>query len=207
MPIIPHGNTLQQRLDYSGRVRPHATGHYDFQRKLWQGRTVQNVRLVEVWIPKSGAHSASDVEIHPSRNPFHPVSDDSQKKIWHSLATGAIRSMPESVFASAVHAQARHGKSPAPPPTATPNWATQGNVIGYTCALEIPWRGTESEGEIYIFLLDQGTFAGEDLKSYPTVYYEGGRRTLDHKNQSNVDWHGRTPQKCLFFGNVPTAYL
>jgi hypothetical protein len=72
-----------------------------------------------------------------------------------------------------------------------PNWALPQDVIGYTFADRL---SPTSLGKVS---------ANPYHNGYPSVYYEGGHATLDHKQDTNIGWHG--PGACLYFGNVPAT--
>jgi len=86
-----------------------------------------------------------------------------------------------------------------------PKWAKPWAVIGYTTARqieasEIPWLKVEISklsNKTPSFKALRGRF-----KTLPTIYYLGGRATLEHDNRGNIDWHGNT-RRWFFFQNVP----
>lgn len=93
------------------------------------------------------------------------------------------------------------GKAPAaqpdPPKSQAPRpfWATWENVVGYT--FDRPLSDAD------VLAMVKRTYTGTE---YPTVYYDGGHRTLKHKDSKNVGWEGKG-RHWLFFGNVNNKWL
>ena len=120
---------------------------------------------------------------HPSRNPFHLLTDGDQKKLWHQLATSGL--MVTKVR------QGPLAKSAERKPMDLPEWALDSsNVIGYTAPYKIAVSNLSK-------LIDVVLLPGH----VPSVYFKKGRATIDHSQPGNVGWQAPSG-RCIFFGNI-----
>ena len=75
------------------------------------------------------------------------------------------------------------------------DWATAQSLVGYTFATEL--KAGRVNGQV--------GKATDWPHRYPSVYYERGHATLDHKTPTNIGWEGGSGWNCLFFNNVALA--
>jgi hypothetical protein len=149
-----------------------------------KGGVFPRVELGEVW----WEHGKSPFR-HPSRNPFHLVTDGSQKKLWHQLATGGL--MVTNVREGPLPKKVAERK-----PLDIPDWALDSsNVIGYTAPSKI-------------MASDLNNLMGVALRlgAVPSVYFKKGHATIDHIMPGNVGWEAPSG-RCIFFGNIPHGLL
>lgn len=99
----------------------------------------------------------------------------------------------------------------------TPNWANANSLIGYTSKDPIHFNGaTGAPNPVQLLQFaaqilpaavaaaDMAARTGTERSEWlPSVYYQSGHRTLDHRNASNISWKDYSQYHYLFFGNVP----
>ena len=170
-----------------------------------------NPRLVEVWVDDK---KPEKILIHVSRRPFVWVGDDlTQKMLWQRQVIGpltdcmvarkhgqpapstALRELQVTIDGNKQTQASQGGGSKV---ENKPAWATENNLIGYTCESSIMW-GTRGQAIV-------PTADNLSLKRLPSVYYTKGHLTTDHLNQGNIGWRSEVGP-CLFFGNVPECYI
>jgi hypothetical protein len=88
-----------------------------------------------------------------------------------------------------------------PKTLAKPNWASVGELIGYTFGLKItPEMVEEIRAQARRDLNSRWRWGAK-----PSVYYKQGHVTLQHKGLENLGYTNSARWRWLYFGNVPEA--